>query len=161
MRVTPYPDALPKMHNLTTEGNDEGYIVVGKINTPRRTEHKGANIEVRTKFASDNSFDYYDSDFDTSDYGLIKPIEDFTTSRTDYVSSDHSVATYENRNVGDAGFRYAPEQYEFDVMNDIVQIEQKAETFRKGKGVKTKALTSIALISVGLYTVLRSLGRRN
>ena len=65
---------------------DDGYIVVGKIDTPRRTEHKGSNIEVKTKFSTENPTNYYTSTFNEMDYG-------FTPNQLDKVLETPSHST--------------------------------------------------------------------
>jgi len=138
---------------------DDGYIVVGKIDTPRRTEHKGSNIEVKTKFSSETPITtYYDSEFNTSDYGLMKPIDGFN-SETSMI--EDNLLTSVNTLADNQPFRYEPETYDFPSPQDpLTSVIKNAERFNESKNGTMKAIASIGVISAGLYAVLRSVGKR-
>ena len=138
---------------------DDGYIVVGKIDTPRRTEHKGSNIEVKTKFSSETPITtYYDSEFNTSDYGLMKPIDGFN-SETSMIGDN--LLTSVNTLADNQPFRYEPETYDFPSPQDpLTSVIKNAERFNESKNGTMKAIASIGVISAGLYAVLRSVGKR-
>ncbi len=146
---------------------DEGYIVVGKIDTPRRTEHKGSNIEVKSRFSTD-SYEVMPSStepFNSRDYGLSKEIVDFGV--------DGLYNSHKTKGGGFGGsevFRYEPENYtsgwgESEIL-DITPFESAIpERTMKSSDTtnqkRMKILTAIGLISGGLYTVLRSVARRS
>ena len=134
---------------------DDGYIVVGKIDTPRRTEHKGSNIEVKTKFSTVNPTNYYDSEFDSNDYGLTPQIDDFSD-----VGNQSNGGISNNYPSRIKPFTYTPEKYDSLQIDKIDPMIQRAEKVydSSNKGVKTFA--AIGLLSAGFYTVLRSLGKR-
>jgi len=138
---------------------DDGYIVVGKIDTPRRTEHKGSNIEVKTKFSSETPITtYYDSEFNTSDYGLMKPIDGFN-SETSMIGDN--LLTSVNTLADNQPFRYEHETYDFPSPQDpLTSVIKNAERFNESKNGTMKAIASIGVISAGLYAVLRSVGKR-
>ena len=134
---------------------DDGYIVVGKIDTPRRTEHKGSNIEVKTKFSTEQPTTYYQGDFNTSDYGLTKPIDDFNG-----VASNHTTKNeYENDYSNDS-YEYKPENYDFSVSNELMPMVKMAENAQNHNNQGVKTIAAIGLLSAGFYTVLRSIGKR-
>jgi hypothetical protein len=137
---------------------DDGYIVVGKIDTPRRTEHKGSNIEVKTRFSADEPVaTYYDGGFSSSDYGLMRPIDNFDSTP----SSPSIHDTLPMVDTTHSQFTYQPENYGFDLPSDpIASVVKNAERFNTSKNGTVKALASIGVISAGLYAVLRSVGKR-
>jgi hypothetical protein len=141
---------------------DEGYIVVGKIDTPRRTEHKGSNIEVKTKFSGDNTVGYYDSAFNSSDYGVVKPIEDFRwEDESDSARQPSDKTNHLTRRLEQSSkFTYEPETYDFLPSKDISPLTKTADHISSNKNPKVKAIASIGVISAGLYAILRSVGKR-
>ena len=148
---------------------DEGYVVVGKIDTPRRTEHKGSNIEVKSKFSMDAPVVQYDTQpFSSSDYGLTREISGFDDGLDDYGafqnddSYSHETMGGDSR-VGDV-FEYVPKKYDMpsfaeeeSVFESIVP-QRKISTSKSNSGFKM--IAAVSLISGGLYTILRSIGRR-
>tara|TARA_B110000881_G_C18514517_1_gene484128 strand:- start:351 stop:1229 length:879 start_codon:yes stop_codon:yes gene_type:complete len=134
---------------------DDGYIVVGKIDTPRRTEHKGSNIEVKTKFSTEQPTTYYQGDFNTSDYGLTKPIDDFNGVAPNHTTKNE----YENDYSNDS-YEYKPENYDFSVSNELMPMVKLAETAQNHNNQGVKTIAAIGLLSAGFYTVLRSIGKR-
>ena len=135
---------------------DDGYIVVGKIDTPRRTEHKGSNIEVKTKFSTESPNTFYDSNFNKDEYG-------FTANQLDTVM-DYPLSSknsYDNSESPLTSFKYEPETYDFLPSNDIVKMTESIvdKTPSANQGVKT--IAAMGLLSIGFYTVLRSVGKRN
>jgi hypothetical protein len=146
---------------------DEGYIVVGKIDTPRRTEHKGSNIEVKSKFSNDSLgvMPAIHEPFNSRDYGLTKEIDDF--------GGDGFYDSHETMGGGFGGgevFRYEPENYTSGWSDsEILDItpfesaipERKMKSSDSMNQKRMKILTAIGLISGGLYTVLRSVARRS
>ena len=138
---------------------DDGYIIVGKIDTPRRTEHKGSNIEVKTRFSTPEPIaTYYESDFRSSDYGLTKPLDSFDSiPSTPHI--DSHIHTPEI--MSPSSFSYEPENYDFEIASDpITSVVRNAERFNTSKNGTMKAIASIGVISAGLYAVLRSVGKR-
>jgi hypothetical protein len=146
---------------------DEGYIVVGKIDTPRRTEHKGSNIEVKSKFSNDSLgvMPSTHEPFNSRDYGLTKEIDDF--------GGDGFYDSHETMGGGFGEgevFRYEPENYTSgwggSEIVDITPFEsaipkRKMKSSDSMNQKRMKILTAIGLISGGLYTVLRSVARRS
>ena len=135
---------------------DDGYIVVGKINTPRRTEHKGSNIEVKTKFSTENPTTFYESNFNKDEYGFtanqLDTVMDYpSSSKNSYGDSESPLST----------FKYEPETYDFLPSKDIVKMTESIvdNTSSANQGVKT--IAAMGLLSIGFYTVLRSVGKRN
>lgn len=144
---------------------DDGYIVVGKIDTPRRTEHKGSNIEVKSKFAVDAPTMIHDSTpFNSSDYGVMRELDDYES----WGDSEH--LTSGGGMMGDDLSDFTPTKYEVLPMSSgdsflSSSAESSFASFvpeRKSKNDSSrfKMLAAVGLISGGLYTVLRSLGRR-
>jgi DNA helicase HerA-like ATPase len=134
---------------------DDGYIVVGKIDTPRRTEHKGSNIEVKTKFSTEQPTNYYQGDFNTLDYGLTKPIDDFSMgAHNDSLQNDHE--TVESNDL----YKYQPENYDFSVSDELMPMVKFAEKAQNNNNQGVKTIAAIGLLSAGFYTVLRSIGKR-
>ena len=134
---------------------DDGYIVVGKIDTPRRTEHKGSNIEVKTKFSTANPTNYNDSDFDSNDYGLTSQIDDFSD-----VGFNPIRGVSDNDSTRIEPFIYSPEKYDFSQIDKIDPMIQRAEKVYGSSNQGVKTFAAIGLLSAGFYTVLRSLGKR-
>jgi len=139
---------------------DDGYIVVGKIDTPRRTEHKGSNIEVKTKFSTENPTNYYNSTFNEMDYGftpnqLDKVLE--TPSHSKPSDSSFEPTLRENK----SSFKYEPQSYDFPPIEETVKRAESVleKTTDANKGMKT--IAAMSLLSIGFYTVLRSVGKRN
>ncbi len=135
---------------------DDGYIVVGKIDTPRRTEHKGSNIEVKTKFSTESPNTFYDSNFNKDEYG-------FTANQLDTVMG-YPLSSKNSYNKSESpltSFKYEPETYDFLPSNDIVKMTESIvdKTPSANQGVKT--IAAMGLLSIGFYTVLRSVGKRN
>ena len=135
---------------------DDGYIVVGKIDTPRRTEHKGSNIEVKTKFSTESPTTFYDSNFNKNEYG-------FTPNQLDTVM-DYPSSSKNNYDKSESplnSFKYEPETYDFLPSNDIIKMTESIvdKTPSANQGVKT--IAAMGLLSIGFYTVLRSVGKRN
>ena len=145
---------------------DDGYIVVGKIDTPRRTEHKGSNIEVKSKFSNEGMDNHYNSNetFSPNDYGLNVEITDFTSSSS--FTSPNTMGG--SRDVVDV-FKYEPEDYLSDYSSKEAEIDSFASVIPERKinvkdnlGQKRiKLITAIGLISGGIYTVLRSVAKRS
>jgi hypothetical protein len=145
---------------------DEGYIVVGKIDTPRRTEHKGSNIEVKSKFSNEGMENHYNSNenFSPNDYGLNVEITDFSSSN----SFTSPTTMGGGRDVVDV-FKYEPENYLSDYSSKEAEIDSFASVIperiidvKENLGQKRiKLITAIGLISGGIYTVLRSVAKRS
>jgi len=144
---------------------EDGYIVVGKIDTPRRTEHKGSNIEVKSKFALDAPVRLHDTTpFNSSDYGVMREIDDYESW------SDRGHGTMGGGYRGDDLSDFEPVRYEVLGMDSGSSFgSASAETGfasfvpeRKSRreSSQIRMLAAVGLISSGLYTVLRSLGKR-
>ena len=104
---------------------DDGYIIVGKIDTPRRTEHKGSNIEVKTKFSTENPTTYYNSKFNKTDYGYTPT--DFSVIDTPSFEGLDS----QSENTKSSAFSYEPEDYGFLQSKDVVKMTENIVEVQK------------------------------
>ena len=140
---------------------EEGYVVVGKVNRPRRTEHKGKNIDVRASLGrgTDNFSE------DSTDRGLVDFSE--TTDYRDIETRDEDTLTgksiWDKLESADAEDDIpAPylSEYEWSPEDEGV-MDFGGEDNPKGGSV-FKAVGAISLISMGCYFITRGLiGRRN
>ena len=134
---------------------DDGYIIVGKIDTPRRTEHKGSNIEVKTKFSTENPTTYYNSKFNKTDYGYTPT--DFSVIDTPSFEGLDS----QSENTKSSAFSYEPEDYGFLQSKDVVKMTENIVNNAPAANQGVKTIAAMGLLSIGFYTVLRSVGKRN
>ena len=69
--------------------------------------------------------------------------------------------SYDNSESPLTSFKYEPETYDFLPSNDIVKMTESIvdKTPSANQGVKT--IAAMGLLSIGFYTVLRSVGKRN
>ena len=134
---------------------DDGYIVVGKIDTPRRTEHKGSNIEVKTKFSTENPTTFYESNFNKNDYGYT-PTNLTMMDTPPFREGDSSP-----ENLKSSAFSYEPEDYGFLPSKDVVKMTETIVDNAPVANQGVKTIAAMGLLSIGFYTVLRSVGKRN
>jgi len=134
---------------------DDGYIVVGKIDTPRRTEHKGSNIEVKTKFSTENPTTFYESNFNKNDYGYTP------NNLTMMDTPPHRGGDSPTENIKSSAFSYEPEDYGFLPSKDVVKMTETIVDNAPVANQGVKTIAAMGLLSIGFYTVLRSVGKRN
>jgi hypothetical protein len=146
---------------------EEGYIVVGKIDRPRRTDHKGKNIEVRTKAIT--SFTPHPLERSQ----LIDPLEseDFNEKSFESdneVSDDLSPSFNDDVPLSsqDEDYRYDFDdnletedgeefENEEDTLSWIPQEINNAEVSSKPKNKSIQAIAAIAFLTGGLYLLSR------
>jgi len=119
---------------------------------------------VKTKFSADadNTIGYYDSAFNSDDYGVVRPIEDFAWDN-ESDSPQHNSDNYNrlNRRLEPSSkFTYEPETYNFLPPEDSSTLRKTADTISSTKNPTVRAIASIGVISAGLYAILRSMGKR-
>ena len=127
---------------------DEGYVKIGRVNTPRRSEHKGANIEIvtNTELNSDTnytSFGDISDDFDSGD-------SDIDISHNAFAfGSDNDEDNFQEV---DADFKIPSSKYEW-VPDDseLVNLNPlNSKDNNMGKG-----LMAASLIASGIYLMTR------
>ena len=127
---------------------DEGYVKIGRVNTSRRSEHKGANIEIvtNTELNSDTnytSFGDISDDFDSGD-------EDIDISHNAFAfGSDNDEDNFQEM---DADFKIPSSKYEW-VPDDseLVNLNPlNSKDNNMGKG-----LMAASLIASGIYLMTR------
>jgi hypothetical protein len=139
----------------------EGYLKVGKVNRPRRTEHSGKNIVVRSVLESPamhqpiEPMDSMVKDSHTGHFSEVSfnPLdshdEHFANSDTeeerDFVLEDVDEEVSE--------FEWTPHDLE-----DVLSVEDYAVSNERQT---LKAVGAIGLISAGVYLITRGLANRN
>jgi len=128
---------------------DSGYVVVGKVDRPRRTEHKGRNIDVTPNiggFAAPlRSVDIYERE-DVLDY----PLEDDE-------DEDMDVDVIGGKNLLEPPVVLDLPDYEwspFDSEGDDFRVVESS-----GMNNAARAVGAIALLSTGVYLITRGLTR--
>ena len=125
---------------------DEGYVIVGKVDRPRRTEHKGKNIDVRASLGGPTSFaasgDVPPKKFDFSN------IRDALESEDDMSDDDEDMSEEETQ----------LETYEW-VPHGTDLLDSETTSHKTG-GRWVSAASAIGLISMGVYFVTRGLAQK-
>lgn len=144
---------------------DVGYIKVGKVDRPRRTEHGGKNIEVTSKLMKEAEYLHYGSEsmqnatpqqqIDDNQRSVFSDVKFNPLDEPNFDTPTYEVqAPHTNSEVGEA------EEYEWDPYGgetlydslDDIKTEDK-------KGMK--AVTAIGLFTTGFYLLTRGLTRKN
>jgi len=142
---------------------DEGYITVGKIDRPRRTEHKGKNIDVRPKTVSMFSPIASEGDSFTSDY-------DFDSSEEDEFSLSKFESFEETGEPGDEVGEEIDNRYTFDEEEEDFSLEDSltwiADEIESEKVIKKpnngmKFVAGIAFLSGGIFLATRRIARND
>lgn len=125
---------------------EQGYVVVGKVDRPRRTEHTGRNIDVRANIGGHSPISALGSE---TVFDSFEPASLFESDNDDY---DDDI---EFKEVGDSNptFEWTPHD-----LDDTLSLD--APDISEGSGTM-KAVAAIGLISTGIYFITRGLARRN
>ena len=139
---------------------DVGYIKVGKVDRPRKTEHGGKNIEVKSQLQSDG--------IDTS-YKQSKPMEE--SSELLFTESPHFD---ESDFAKESEFENSREKI-IDYESEYHAIDEKAIQWDPSYGQETqelaaevnpsttnsiKAVAAVGLFSTGIYLITKGLAKK-
>jgi len=142
---------------------DEGYITVGKIDRPRRTEHKGKNIDVRPKTLTmfspsggqDNSFDTI--------YESYEGHEEKDDLRGD---SFDSLSDYDGEeDIDDLRYNFDDneEEDEFSLEDSLTWIAEEIENEKIVRKPNTglRFVAGIAFLTGGIFLATRRISRND
>jgi len=124
---------------------DEGYVKIGRIDTERRTEHKGANIEIVANpgFLSETEYSSFGDLRDTQDNDI--PFSNLEVDDYGFEIDD------DDDDEEDLGFKPPSSSYEW-VPDDSELIDLNNNKIHSGVG---KGLMAASLIAVGVYLMGR------
>jgi len=139
---------------------DVGYIKVGKVDRPRRTEHGGKNIEVKSQLAplSFNSFENTAQPRESTSSLLFTEKPHFEES--DFIN-ESEVDNYESEAIDNQLDYYG------SIDDDSLQWDplygQEVEEHHAEESVKNstpmKAVAAVGLFSTGIYLITRGLSK--
>jgi len=140
---------------------DVGYIKVGKVDRPRRTEHGGKNIEVKSQLAplSSNTFQAQPQPVESNSELLFTEKPHFEPSdfngEGELDSYEGEISTYEAdyyEDVDDASLQWDPSYGQ-------ETHELEAETDNKNSN-SMKAVAAVGLFSTGIYLITRGISKK-
>ena len=140
---------------------DEGYVVVGKVNRPRRTEHKGKNIDVRASLM--NQYTPFTRSEGISTGEEFRGGPGSMNRESEGLDSSQGKSIWDKLEAEDDFEEELPEpvsEYEWSPEGDEMFDLSSEDIGRNGSVFK--AVGAIGLISVGCYFITRGLvGRQN
>ena len=140
---------------------DEGYVVVGKVNRPRRTEHKGKNIDVRASLMNQYTPFARSEGISTGEEFMGGPGS--MNRESEGLDNSQGKSSWDKLEAEDDFEEELPEpvsEYEWSPEGDEMFDLSSEDIGRNGSVFK--AVGAIGLISVGCYFITRGLvGRQN
>ena len=126
---------------------DSGYVIVGKVDRPRRTEHKGRNIEVTPNIGGFNA-PFRNEDILGGEDSLVYP--DIDSSLNDYEDDYEDEDDLVPLELEMSEFEWSP----FEDDGGGAGFSQKGDSNNA-----FKAIAAIGLLSTGVYLITRGLTR--
>ena len=128
---------------------DEGYVKIGRVNTPRRSEHKGANIQIvtNTDMNSETSFTSFgdvsnDFNLEDDDVGIKHDMFAFKMDDDDDDDLESEALDFE---IPSSKYEWVPDD------SDLIDLNP-AKTSDNNLG---KGLMAASLIASGIYLMTR------
>lgn len=143
---------------------DVGYIKVGKVDRPRKTEHGGKNIEVTSQLASEPSTMVHNHTMPQPSVQnpnsfseiTVNPMHSFDEHQSKIQSlNTHMAEPYSIDNHTDYDMEWEPD-YPLDDESDAEEEEDSSTM-----SPPLKAVAAIGLFSTGIYLITKGLSRNN
>ena len=139
---------------------EDGYLKVGKVNRPRKTEHSGKNIEVVSILQADTTSQFHqplqnssqpspNNHFSDVSFNPLDTHEEFSSRPTKYNSE--GLELEEPQDLPE--FEWTPHD-----LDDALPLE--ASNVSEGKS-PIRAVAAIGLISTGIFFITRGLAKPN
>ena len=129
---------------------EEGYVKIGRVNTERRSEHKGANIQIvtNTEMNSESSYTSFSDisdgfDLEDNDFGISQ--ETFAFKRSDDDDDNLDVEDFE---IPSSKYEWVPDDSDLIDLNPSKNSETKL-----GKGLMAASLIASGIFLMTRFTV--------